>query len=98
MEFLFQTLEAFGVLVDRSDIFLEDDLLSGCGIDHFREPPEGDRASSDLARVADVMAKEECLELKLGGLQILCGIFTRAAEVANGFVLHCRDIDWGEIA
>jgi hypothetical protein len=32
-EFLCETLETCGVFGDRSDIFLEDDLLSGCGTD-----------------------------------------------------------------
>jgi hypothetical protein len=32
-EFLFETLETFGVFGDCSDLCLEDDLLSGCGTD-----------------------------------------------------------------
>jgi hypothetical protein len=40
MEFLFQPLEALTVFGDRSDVFLEDAVLSGCGTDDFREPSE----------------------------------------------------------
>src|SRR5687767_13734973 len=38
LEFLLKMLEAFGVLVDGSDVFLEDDLLHWCGTDDLREP------------------------------------------------------------
>ena len=50
------------------------------------------------AGVADVVSEQKGFEPKLGGLQILYGIFTRAAEVADGFVFHRRDRDGGEIA
>ena len=35
VEFLFQTLQPFGVFVDRADIFLEDNLLRRGGPDDF---------------------------------------------------------------
>jgi hypothetical protein len=38
VEFLFQPIEAFGGLGDRAVIFVEDDVLSGDGPDHFRAP------------------------------------------------------------
>jgi hypothetical protein len=44
------------------------------------------------------MSEQEGFEPILGGLEIADGIFTRAAEVADGFVFHRRDIDGGEIA
>jgi hypothetical protein len=37
---LLQALEAFGVLVGRPDILLEDDLLRGCGTDDLGEPAQ----------------------------------------------------------
>jgi hypothetical protein len=43
LEFLFKTLEAFSDVVDRADGFLENDWLSGCGADDFREPAQGGR-------------------------------------------------------
>ena len=41
---LLETLEAFGLLMHRTDIFLKDDWLRRCGTDHPREPAEGGRA------------------------------------------------------
>jgi hypothetical protein len=41
---------------------------------------------------------QEGLAPQLGGLQIPYGLFTRAAEVADGFVFLRRAIDRGEIA
>jgi hypothetical protein len=43
------------------------------------------------------MSEQEGFEPKLGGLEIADGIFTRAAEVAAGFVFPRRDIDGGEV-
>ena len=40
VEFLFETPQAFGVLGDRPDIFLEDDVLRRGRTDHFREPAQ----------------------------------------------------------
>jgi len=40
LKFLFETLEAFGVFVHGTDVFLKDDLLSRCGADDFRKPLE----------------------------------------------------------
>ena len=97
LEFLFETLEAFGVFVDRSDIFLEDDLLRRGGTDHLAEPSQVGRAPGGPARIADIVAQQEGFETKLGGLEITDGIFTSPAEVADGFVFHRGDIDGGEI-
>ena len=44
LQFLFETLEAFGVLMNRTDIFLKDDLLRRGRTDHLREPAEVGRA------------------------------------------------------
>ena len=97
LEFLFETLEAFGVFADGSDIFLKDDLLRRCGADHFREPPEMGRAPSGPAGVADIVSEQEGFESKLGVLEIAEGIFTCPGEVSNGFIFHLGDIDRGEI-
>jgi hypothetical protein len=35
LEVLVKTLEAFGMLVNRPDVFLKADVLRGCGADHF---------------------------------------------------------------
>jgi hypothetical protein len=41
--------------------------------------------------------EQQGFETALGGLEITDGVFTRPAEVADGFVLHRRDIDGGEV-
>jgi len=38
MEFVLQTLEACGMLLNRTDVFLKNDLLRRCGTHHLREP------------------------------------------------------------
>jgi hypothetical protein len=98
LEFLCEPLEAFGVFGHRTDIFLKDDWLRRGGTDHVREPPEVGWTPSGPAGRADVVSEQKGFEPKLGGLQIPYSIFTCAAEVADGFVFHRRDLDSGEIA
>src|SRR5262245_10885551 len=57
VEFLVETLVAFGVFSDRPDIFLKDDVLRRGRADALREPPEMGWAPMSLARVADIMAE-----------------------------------------
>jgi hypothetical protein len=64
LPFLCQTLEAFGVFGNGSDICLKDDLLRRCLTNAFREAPEMGRAPMGPARVADVMPAQEGLEPK----------------------------------
>ena len=97
VECLFETLEAFGVFVDRADIFLKDDLLRWGGTDHFSEPPEVGRAPIGPAGIADIVSQQEGFETKLGVFEIAEGIFTRPGQVANGFIFDFGDIDRGEI-
>jgi hypothetical protein len=44
-------LEAFGMLADRPDVFWEDNLLRGCGTDHFGEPSQVGWAPGDLPSI-----------------------------------------------
>ncbi len=97
MQCLFETPQAFRVFGDRTDICLKDNLLRGGGTDDLREPAEVGRAPGGPARVADIMPEQEGFEPELGRLEVPQGIFTGAGEVANGFILHPRDIDRGEI-
>jgi hypothetical protein len=55
LECLFETLKAVRVFVDRSDIFLKDDLLRRCWANHLREPPEMDGVPGGPARVPYVV-------------------------------------------
>jgi hypothetical protein len=47
------------VFVDGAHVFLEDDLLSGCGTDHFREPSEMGGVPGGLARLADIVPQQK---------------------------------------
>ena len=85
------------MLMNRADVFLEDDLLRRGGTDHFGEPPQVGRAPGGSTCIADIMAKQKGVETELGGLKIAEGIFTSPAEVADGFVFHRRDFDGGEV-
>jgi hypothetical protein len=60
--------------------------------------PQMGWAPGGPAGIADIMAEQKGFETELGGLEIADGIFTSPAEVTDGFVLHRRDIDGGEIA
>ena len=97
VEFLFETLEAFGGLGDRADIFLEAELLSGGGTDDLGEPPQMSRAPRGVACIADIVSEQQGVEPELGGLEIADGSFTRAAEIPNGFIFDLGHIDGGEI-
>ena len=71
VEFLFETLEAFGVFTDGADIFLKDDLLRGRGTDHLREPSQVGRAPIGPARVADIVSEQKGFETELGVFESL---------------------------
>ena len=80
LQFLFETLEAFGVFVHRSDIFLKDDLLSRGWTAYLGEPPEMGRAPVGPARVADIVSEQEGFETEFGVLEIAEGIFARPRD------------------
>jgi len=97
LAFLFQSLESRGVFIDGSDVCLEDHWLSRGGTDDFREPSAMGRTPSGPARLADVMSEPEGFETELSRLEVSQGIFTGAAEIANGFVFDLGNGDGGEI-
>jgi hypothetical protein len=96
-EWLFETSQAFSVLGHRSDIFLADDLLRRGRTDHFREPAQMGWTPGGLTRIADVMPQPKCFEPELGGLEIPDGVFTRPAQIADGFVFDLGNIDGSEV-
>ena len=93
MECLFKTLEAFGGLVDRSDICLTDEWLCRGGADHRAEPSQVSRAPSGLARIADLVAEPEGCETTRGSLEVTDGPRTSPGEITPGVVCHVGDID-----
>jgi hypothetical protein len=86
------------MLRDGTEVFLEDDLLSGRRADDLRKPPEVNLIPVGPACVADVETQEERLESEPGGLQVAGGILTGTAEITDGFVFDPGNIDRGEIA
>jgi len=98
LPFPFEILEAFGGFGTRSDRFWNDDVWRRCVTNDCSEPPERGRAPIGPARVAEVMPEQESFEPQFPCLEALQGLFTRPAEVADGLVLHRRDIDEGEVA
>jgi len=97
LEGLFETLEAFGVLGNRSDVFLKNGLLGWCGADDFREPTQVGRVPIGSACVTDILPQQEGFESKLGGLEIADGVFTSPGELSDGFIFHFGDIDHSEL-
>ncbi len=97
MEFLVKPLEPFGVLGDRSDICLEDDWLRWGGTDDLAEPAQMSWAPGGPTGIADIMPQQKRVQAKLGSLEIVERIFTRTAQVPNGFVCDRWDIDRREI-
>jgi len=98
VEFVLEPLEAFGMLLHCSDVFLKNNLWRGRGTDHFREPPQVGRAPIGPAGGADIVAQHKGFKPEFGVFAITDGIFTRPGEVAHGFILALGDIDHSEIA
>jgi hypothetical protein len=82
LEFVFETLEALGVVVDRTDIFLEDNLLRGCGTDDFGEPPQMGGVPGGPARVADIVSEQEGFEPEFRRLEITDGMYLNKSNFA----------------
>jgi hypothetical protein len=66
---LLETLKAFGVIVHRSDICLQDDVLCRCGADDLREPAQVGRVPSGPAHGTDSLPEQQGVETERG---ILC--------------------------
>jgi hypothetical protein len=98
LQFFFEPFQAFSVFGDSSPVFLEDDVLRGCGTDDFGEPAQMGRASGRSARTTDSMPQQKGFETHLCSFESPDGIFTGAAQITNGFILDGGDVDGGEIA
>jgi hypothetical protein len=82
---LFETLEAFGRLVNRPDRFLADDLLRRCGTPGAPPP-----LTASLSQPTGV-------QTALGVFERADGLFMRPGEIAHGCSFDWGDIDGGEI-
>ena len=97
LPFLFETLAAVGRLLNRSDVFLKDDVLSRCGAAHLREPPQVGRAPIGPACVTEIVSEQEGFEPELGVFAITEGIFTCPSEIAPRFIFHRGDLHSREV-
>ena len=79
VQFVFQTLEAFGLFGHRLDIFLKDNVLRRGGTHHLAEPAQLGWAPSGAPCIADIVPEQEGFETQLGRFQIPEGVFTRPA-------------------
>jgi hypothetical protein len=77
---------------------LEHGLLRGGGTDDFAKPPEVGRVPVCPACIPDILPQEKGFEPKLRGLEIVDSIFTRPAQVPNGFIVHLGDVDGSKVA
>ena len=86
------------MLLNRSDIFLKNDLLRGRGTDHFREPPQVGRVPSGPAGGAESVAPHKGLQTALGVFASPDGLCTRPGEVAPGCLWALGALDHREVA
>jgi hypothetical protein len=95
--FLCETLEAFGRLMHRTDMFLADEVLSRCGTDHLSEPSEVGRAPMGPAHLTAIRSQPQGVKTELGVCEIAEGIVTRPGAIAPGFSCDRGDRDGGAI-
>jgi hypothetical protein len=74
---------------------LEHDLLRRGGTDDLTAPSEVGRPPGGAAGVTDIVPQEKGFEPTLRGREIADGLFTRPAQVSNGFIVNRRDVDGG---
>jgi hypothetical protein len=79
VECLVKALEPCGVVGDRTNICLEDDVRRWGGTDHLAAPAEVSRAPGGPAGITAIMPPEKGLEATLGGFEIRQRIFTSPA-------------------
>jgi hypothetical protein len=84
------------MLLNGMAIFLKDHVLSRCGADDFREPPEVGWAPMSPAHVPAILSQHKGFETALGVFESAEGIFTRPGEIPDGFIFHLGDRDHRE--
>jgi len=93
--FLRKPLAACGRLMNRSDVFLKDDVLSRGLPDNVREPSEVGCSPIGPAAGADIVAEQEGLETERGVFKVAESLFTCPAELTNGFICDLGHRDRG---
>ena len=92
-----QTLPPFRVFGHRADLCLKDHGLRRGGTDDFAEPAQGGRAPGGPAGRANIVPQHKGVQPNVGGLAGTEGIFTCAAQVADGVICNFGDINGGEV-
>jgi len=92
----FQTPETVTLCSDGLDVCLKDDLLRRCGTDHRAEPAQVSGTPGGSTGRAAIVPEHEGFEPQLGRLQIAQGLFTRPAQVAEGFIVNGGHLHGGE--
>ena len=98
VECLRKPLEAFGGLVDGSDVFWDDELRRWCGTDDRSAPSQVGRAPGGPAWRAASVSPSKGVETAGGGLELASGILAGTTAGTTGVGLDRRDIDRGELA
>jgi hypothetical protein len=70
LQLLFEPLQACSVFGDSPHVFLEDDLLRGCGTDDFGEPTQMGRAAGSSAGIPDIAPQQKGFETNLRRLRL----------------------------
>ena len=88
---------AFG-LVDRVAVLLQRDVLRGEGKTEIGQPPTIRPSPSGTPWIAAALPEQERFQAMFGLGAQADGIFPRADEIAQRFVVGRRDVDRGELA
>ena len=97
-EFLLDPREAFDLLVNGTQKFLEDDLLGGSRTDDPGEVTPVSRTPIGSTCVVKPKAQEEGLESELGGLEGDASGVAGATQITEGLVFDPGDVDRAQIA
>ena len=97
VECWFQPMEPFGVFGHRPPVFLKDEVRRWGGTHNLAEPAPVRWAPGSPAGIPAVMPEQHGFAAQLGRLQIMERLFTRTAQVTNGFVCDLGDLDRREI-
>jgi hypothetical protein len=96
VERLCQTPQPFRGFGDGAAICLQDPGRRRGRADDFAAPAEGGRGPGGPAGLAQIVPQPAGFQPQCRGLEVTDGLFTRAAQVAEGFLGNCGDRDGRE--
>jgi len=86
------------MVLDGTNVFLEDNLLCLSVARDFGEPSQMSRAPISFAAVANIMSEQKRLEAKLACLEVAHEAFTGATQITYCFVFYFWNEDGSEIS